>query len=56
MLLLSAAQAPLAAIAAASGVVAVEAVNALAKRAIAPAPRISFLFKVSRLLAREAER
>lgn len=56
MLLLSAAQAPLAAIAAASGVVAVEAVNALAKRATAPAPRMSFLFKVSRLLAREAER
>ena len=40
----------------ASGVVAVEAVKALAKRAIAPAPRMSFLFKVSRLLAREAQR
>jgi hypothetical protein len=56
MLLLSAAQAPLAALAAAGGVVAVEAMNALAKRATAPAPRMSFLFKAGRLLAREAER
>ncbi len=56
MLLLSAAHAPLAALAAAGGVAATEVVNALAKRAAAPAPRMSFLFKVGRLLAREAER
>jgi hypothetical protein len=54
MLLLSAKQAPLTALAAAGGVIAAEALNALAKRATAEAPRMSFLFKVGNQLAREA--
>jgi len=52
MLVLSVLQNPLAAVAAAGGIVAVEAVDALTKRASAPAPKMTFLFKVGRLLAR----
>lgn len=50
MLFLSAAQAPLASLAAAGGVVASELMSAFTKRATAPAPRMSFLFKVGHLL------
>jgi hypothetical protein len=48
MLLLSAKQAPIAAMAAAVGVIASEVADALSKRASAPPPRMSFLFKAGK--------